>query len=290
MRIPISFELFPPNTSMGMEKLITTCQLLQQFQPEYFSVTFGAGGVNRKKTFRTLRMLRNIHIPVSPHLTCIGMPKEIIRQILKNYMNVGITHLVALRGDLSIGMTIDQGDFKHADELVKFIRQETGDHFHIDVAAYPEFHPESKNISIGLENFKRKIEAGANSAITQYFFNREAYLYFLESCERYNINVPVVPGIMPISNFEKLLRFSKTCGAEIPAWLCKRLETFCDDPKSLRAYGIDVVTKLCEDLIAIGAPGLHFYTLNQLEPTKSIVNNLVHSQQPVIDTRKEAYA
>ena len=274
--VPISFEFFPPNTVAGIKKLGEICESFNAFNPEYFSVTFGAGGVNRTKTFRTVRMLQANGWSVTPHLTCIGMPKEILRHIIKNYQMSGITHLVALRGDLPKTMSDCQSDFQYADELVAFIRQETGDHFYIHVAAYPEFHPESPNVFVGLENFKRKVAAGADSAITQYFFNCDAYVRFLESCVQYGIHIPIVPGIMPISNFEKLWRFSQSCGAEIPSWLSKRLIALQHDPVSLQAYGIEVVTQLCEDLIAAGAPGLHFYTLNQLEPTQAIINNLVH--------------
>lgn len=274
MKVPISFELFPPNTTEGVQKLAQTAQSLNALNPEYFSVTFGAGGHNRKKTFRVVRLLLKQNIPVAPHLTCIGLLKENIAQILKNYVQCGIRKIVAIRGDLPQEEAQYQGDFRHANELVAFIRRETGDHFSIEVAAYPEFHPQSTDMFTALKNFKCKVEAGANRAITQYFFNQDAYFQFLESCHQLDIQVPVIPGIMPVTSFEKLIRFSKACGTEIPAWLYKRLEAYRHDEASIKAYGVDVVTKLCRDLIAGGAPALHFYTLNQLEPTQTIVKNL----------------
>lgn len=271
--ISISFEFFPPNTREGLIKLSDICDALNRFRPQYFSVTFGAGGGNRTKTFRTVRLLLSKNLRVAPHLTCVGLPKPVIRHMLKNYIRQGIRRIVALRGDLP-ETEVHRGDFYYANELVDFIRTETGSHFHIDVAAHPEFHPQAINVFAGLENFKRKIAAGADRAITQYFFNPDAYFRFLDNCHQYGITVPIVPGIMPISHFEKLLRFSRLCGAEIPTWLFKRLEAYRDDEVSLRAYGIDVVTRLCEDLLRGGAPGLHFYTLNQLSPTQHIINQL----------------
>lgn len=272
--IPISFELFPPNTAEGIRNLSQTCDQLNAFKPDYFSVTFGAGGSNRDKTFYIVKLLLEKHIKVVPHLTCIGMSKKSIRQVLDTYIEWGVSHLVAIRGDLPEDVNPDSGDFQHTDELVRFVRHETGNHFHISVAAYPEFHPQSFNIFVGIENFQRKINAGANDAITQYFFNPDAYFYFLESCQKVGIDAPIIPGIMPIHCCEKLLRFSNLCGAEIPAWLLKRLEAYRHDENSFRAFGVEVVSKLCEALIKGGAPGLHFYTLNQYEPTLTILENL----------------
>ncbi|HLB57178.1 MAG TPA: methylenetetrahydrofolate reductase [NAD(P)H] [Coxiellaceae bacterium] len=271
---PLSFEFFPPNTTDGIEKLETVATSLNLFRPDYFSVTFGAGGVNREKSFHTIRTLQKKNYDIAPHLTCIDLSKEMARDIILNYKKLSISKLVVIRGDLTPEMPQNIGDFHYANELVKFIRDETGNYFEIHVAAYPEFHPQSVEINTALLQFKNKIDAGANSAITQYFFNAEGYFQFLKSCEKLNIRVPIVPGIMPIFNFEKLIRFSKMCCADIPLWLYKRLESYRHDEASIKAYGIEVVTKLCSDLIANGCPALHFYTMNQLEPTKTILQNL----------------
>lgn len=280
--IPISFELFPPNTDEGIHKLDQTCDSLNAFKPKYFSVTFGAGGSNQDKTFRVVNLLLERQLEVTPHLSCIGLSKKDIRRVLNTYIGWGVTRIIAIRGDLSDGVNAS-GDFQHADQLVEFIRQETGNHFHISIAAYPEFHPQSCNVLVGLENFNRKIKAGANVAITQYFFNPDAYFYFIDSCKRAGIQIPIIPGIMPIDCLDRLQRFSRLCGAEIPMWLLKRLEAYRHDKKSLRAFGIDVVTKLCETLIKGGAPGLHFYTLNKCQPTEAILENL--SLKRVYDNR-----
>lgn len=272
--MPISFELFPPNTTQGMQKLGQICDSLNAFRPDYFSVTFGAGGANQDKTFCVVKLLLEQQLAVTPHLSCLGLSKEIIRQALNTYIEWGITRIVAIRGDLPAGAAASPGDFQHADELIQFIRKETGNHFHISIAAYPEFHPQSPNVFTALENFSRKVRAGANVAITQYFFNPDAYFYFLESCAKAGITIPIIPGIMPIYSCEKLLRFSNLCGAEVPAWLLKRLEAYCHDEDSLQAFGIEVVTKLCETLVKGGAPGLHFYTLNKCQPTEAILKNL----------------
>jgi len=272
--IPISFEFFPPNTDEGLKKLAKTCDQFKVFNPEYFSVTFGAGGSHQDKTFRAVNLLLDKKMEVAPHLSCIGLSKACIREMVKAYVERGVTRIVAIRGDLPEDFDVNTGDFQHSDGLVRFLRNETGNHFYISVAAYPEFHPQSNDIFVGIKNFQRKINAGANDAITQYFFNSDAYFYFLESCQKIGINVPIVPGIMPIYSCEKLLRFSSLCGAEIPAWLLKRLEAYRHDTLSFRAFGIEVVTKLCETLIRGGAPGLHFYTLNQSEPTRTILENL----------------
>lgn len=269
-----SFEFFPPKTDDGAAKLRLTRDALATLEPRFFSVTFGAGGSTRERTYDTVREIQiQSGIEAAPHLSCIGSTRDSIQDILHTYKANGIRHIVALRGDLPSGAG-EPGEFRYANELVSFIREETGDHFHLDVAAYPEFHPQAPNAERDLLNFKRKIEAGANSAITQYFYNPYAYFRFIDSCEQLNIDTPVVPGIMPITNHTQLARFSDACGAEIPRWIRKRLEGFGDDLKSIRAFGEDVVTELCSVLLAEGAPGLHFYTMNRAEPTIAIWNNL----------------
>ncbi|MCP3670273.1 MAG: methylenetetrahydrofolate reductase [NAD(P)H] [Gammaproteobacteria bacterium] len=268
-----SLELFPPKTDVGMEKLQTAAGKMAAANPLYFSVTYGAGGSTRDRTLETVKWLRSEGIETAPHLSCIGLHKEEILELLHHYQQQGIQRLVALRGDMPSGMG-DTGDFPYANELVEFIRAETGDHFHLEVAAYPEFHPQAPTASSDLQNFKRKVEAGANSAITQYFYNADSYFAFVDSCEKMGVNIPVVPGIMPINNYQQLARFSDACGAEIPRWLSKRLEEFGDDLESIRAFGLDVVTEMCQRLLDQGAPGLHFYTMNQAELTLSLWNNL----------------
>ena len=256
-----SFELFPPQTPEGVEKLRLTRQQLAQLNPKFFSVTFGAGGSTRERTLETVLEIQTEGLTVAPHLSCIGSTRQNIRSILEKYHQAGIRQLVALRGDLPSGMA-QAGEFRYASELVAFIRQEFGDAFHIDVAAYPEYHPQARSAQADFDNFKRKIEAGANSAITQYFYNADAYFHFVDLCESSAVDIPIVPGIMPINKFSQLVRFSDTCGAEIPRWIRKKLEGYSDDTESIRAFGLDVVTDLCERLLAAGAPGLHFYTLN----------------------------
>ncbi len=268
-----SFELFPPKTDAGMEKLKPTVRRLNEVGPLYFSVTYGAGGSTRDRTLETVDWLRSEGIETAPHLSCIGLHKEEILELLHHYRDQGIHRLVALRGDMPSGMG-DTGDFPYANELVEFIRAETGDHFHLEVAAYPEYHPQAQTAGIDLENFKRKVDAGANAAITQYFYNADSYFDFIDSCEKMGINIPIVPGIMPINNYQQLARFSDACGAEIPRWLRKRLEEFGDDLDSIRAFGLDVVTNMCQRLLDNGAPGLHFYTMNQADLILSLWNNL----------------
>ncbi|ACJ19289.1 methylenetetrahydrofolate reductase [NAD(P)H] [Coxiella burnetii] len=282
--LSLSFELFPPKTLTGFENLKSVWRTLQDKTPDYFSVTFGAAGGNQDKTMRVVRALRQDFIEVAPHLTCIGLSKTAISDLLNNYRLLGIKRIVALRGDLPLEEDIAGGDFNHANELVAYIRKLTGDYFHIEVAAYPEFHPETRTVQEALKNFQQKIAAGANGAITQYFYNRDAYFNFVDACRNVGIKAPIVPGIMPISDFDKLVRFSKTCATEIPRWLYKRLESYKNDKASLKAYGVEVVTKLCEDLIAYGVPGLHFYTLNQCEPTQTIIENL----QSITSFREQA--
>ena len=268
-----SFELFPPKTPEGMEKLKVTVNELNQLNPAYFSVTYGAGGSTQDRTFATVDWLRESGIDTAPHLSCIGSHQDEILQILNHYRDQGINRIVALRGDMPSGMG-EPGDFRYANELVEFIRQETGDHFFLEVAAYPEIHPQATTAQADLDNFKRKVDAGANSAITQYFYNADAYCRFIEDCEKRGVDIPVVPGIMPINNFIQLARFSDASGAEIPRWLRQRMEGFGDDMESCRAYGIDIVTRLCEQLLEAGAPGLHFYTMNQAGPSSQLWKNL----------------
>ncbi len=263
MKKPIlSFEFFPPKTPEGMEKLRATRQQLAQLKPAFFSVTFGAGGSTRDRTLETVLEIQREGHKAAPHLSCIGSTRENIRAILNEYKGHGIRHIVALRGDLPSGEA-DVGEFRYANELVAFIREETGDWFHIEVAAYPEVHPQARSARDDLLAFKRKVDAGADAAITQYFYNADAYFNFMDECEVLGIKVPVVPGIMPISNFTQLARFSDACGAEIPRWLRLKLQGYGDDLASIRAFGLDAVTNLCDKLLRHGAPGLHFYTLNQ---------------------------
>lgn len=269
----ISFEFFPPKTAEGVAKLRTARQQLAQLQPKFFSVTFGAGGSTRDRTLETVLEIQGEGFEAAPHISCISSSKEEIRELLAQYRANNISHLVALRGDLPSGEA-STGDFRYANELVAFIKQETGDWFEIEVAAYPEFHPEARSAEADLHHFKLKVDAGASAAITQYFYNPEAYFRFMDQCGSLGINIPVVPGIMPIYNYTQLSRFSGVCGAEIPRWLRLRLQDYGDDIASLRALGMDVVTDLCEQLLAGGAPGLHFYTLNQAGIISTIMQRL----------------
>jgi methylenetetrahydrofolate reductase (NADPH) len=270
-----SFEFFPPKTEEAVEKLRKAREALAELDPKFFSVTYGAGGSTQARTLETvLEIQRDARFEAAPHLSCIGSTREHIREILELYRRNDIRHIVALRGDMPSGMRGEPGELRYANELVEFIRQETGDHFFIEVAAYPEVHPQAPSYEKDLENFKRKVEAGADSAITQYFYNAEAYFHFVDSCEAKGVTLPIVPGIMPITNFTQLARFSDACGADIPRWIRKRLEGYGDDIASIRAFGEEVVTRLCEKLLAAGAPGLHFYTMNQSRPTLAIWHNL----------------
>ncbi len=269
----ISFEFFPPKTAEGVAKLREARQQLAQLQPKFFSVTFGAGGSTRDRTLETVLEIQGEGYEAAPHISGISSSKEEIAALLKQYQQNNIKHLVALRGDIPSGEA-SAGDFRYASELVAFIRQQSGDWFEIEVAAYPEFHPESSSASSDLKHFKSKVDAGANAAITQYFYNADAYFRFVDQCTSLGIDIPIVPGIMPIYNFTQLARFSSVCGADIPRWLRLRLQDFGDDLPSLRAFGIDVVTELSEKLIAGGAPGLHFYTLNQAGTITTILQRL----------------
>ncbi|MGD8911109.1 MAG: methylenetetrahydrofolate reductase [NAD(P)H] [Candidatus Thiodiazotropha sp.] len=266
-----SFELFPPKTEKGLENLKNSVAALNTKQPSYFSVTYGAGGSTQQRTFDTVEWLVNEQITTAPHLSCIGANRDEILQILEHYKVMGIRHLVALRGDLPSGTGLGElGDLSHANQLVELIQETYPGQFHIEVAAYPEFHPQASTPEQDLRFFKLKVEAGADSAITQYFYNADAYFRFLDSCQQLQIDIPIIPGVMPITNFTQLARFSDACGTEIPRWLRKRLEGFGDDLEAIRSYGAETVIRLCERLLQGGAPGLHFYTMNQAKPTLDI--------------------
>ncbi len=272
-KFDVSFEFFPPKTAEGMDKLRETRTQLAKFNPEFYSVTFGAGGSTRDRTMDAVLEIQRDGFQAAPHISCISSSKSEIRELLQAYQSQGIKRLVALRGDIPSG-EVSAGDFRYASELVAFIREETGEHFSIEVAAYPEFHPEARTPAADLQNLKRKVDAGANSAITQYFYNADAYFHFVDQCDALGIAVPIVPGVMPIYNITQLARFSSVCGAEIPRWLKMRLEEYGDDMASLRAFGVDVVSELCETLLAWGAPSLHFYTLNQSNIISNIIENV----------------
>ena len=269
-----SFEFFPPRTDKGIENLKHTRTTLATLNPAFFSVTYGAGGTTQDSTLETvITIQQESGINAAPHLSCIGSSKAQMRDILTTYKDNNITRIVALRGDIPSGMQ-DIGEFHYANELVSFIREETGDHFHLEVAAYPERHPQAKSYHHDLENFIRKIKAGSDSAITQYFYNIDAYQYFIDDCEKAGIDAPIVPGIMPITNFSNLARFSDACGADIPRWLRTRLEGYGDDLDSIQKLGTEFVTEMCAKLLAQNVPGLHFYSMNRVEPSMSIWNNL----------------
>jgi len=268
-----SIEFFPPKTPEGVEKLRVTRRKLAELNPTYFSVTFGAGGSTQQGTLDTVLDIMADGHAAAPHLSCIGATRESIRAILQQFQQQGIRRLVALRGDLPSGYG-GAGELRYANELVEFIRQETGDWFHIEVAAYPEMHPQARSPQDDLQNFARKIGAGANAAITQYFYNADAYFQFVDNVRKLGIEVPIVAGIMPITNYTQLMRFSDMCGAEIPRWVRLKLASFGDDSTSIKAFGLDVVTDLAERLLAGGAPGLHFYSMNQAAATTAIWQRL----------------
>jgi methylenetetrahydrofolate reductase (NADPH) len=269
-----SIEFFPPKTPEGAEKLRVTRRKLAELNPKYFSVTFGAGGSTQQGTLDTvLDIMADGHL-AAPHLSCIGATRESIRAILRQFQEKGIRRVVALRGDLPSGYG-GAGEFRYANELVEFIRAETGDWFHIEVAAYPEVHPQARSPQDDLLAFERKIKAGANAAITQYFYNADAYFQFVDNARKLGVEAPIVAGIMPITNYTQLMRFSDMCGAEIPRWVRLKLASFGDDSASIKDFGLDVVTGLCERLLAGGAPGLHFYSMNQAAATTAIWQRLV---------------
>lgn len=268
-----SFEFFPPKTDQGKEKLQVVRDKLATVNPDFFSVTFGAGGSTRDRTIDTVLSLHKQGISTAPHISCVGSTRESIAELLDLYRENGISRIVALRGDLPSGMGA-AGELRYANDLVAFIREHSGDAFNIEVAAYPEFHPQARNAEEDLKNFARKVEAGANSAITQYFFNIDSYFYFIDRLEKMNVTIPVVPGIMPIINYSNLVRFSEMCGAEIPRWIRKQLDAYGDDSDSIRKFGEELLTEMCSKLLDAGAPGLHFYTLNQAAPSINIWKNL----------------
>ena len=269
----LSFEFFPPKTAEGKEKLIKVRDQLNEFEPDFFSVTYGAGGSTRDNTKGVVTQFKNDGISIAPHLSFGSDDEETILKLLNEYKIFGVDRIVALRGDVPSGMG-GQQQLVYANELVAFIRHHFGSHFHLEVAAYPEIHPQAKSYADDVRYLKGKFDAGANSAITQYFYNPDAYFFFMEECQKIGITQPIYPGIMPIINYRNLTRFSDSCGAEIPRWLRKALENYGDDDVSLKAFGVDLVTELCEVLLENEAPGLHFYTMNQTEPTAQIVKNL----------------
>jgi len=272
--IPLSFEFYPPKTDEQREQLDRTARRLGAHAPEYVSCTFGAGGSTLSYTPETVRRLRQEHgFEAAPHLSCVGGTREEIRELLKLYRAIGCRRLVALRGDMPSGMG-HAGELRYAADLVAFIRAETGDHFHIEVACYPETHPQADDAHTDLRHFKAKVDAGASGAITQYFYNADAYFQFVDDARRLGVDVPIVPGIMPIANFSQLRRFSEACGAEIPRWIARRMQGYGDDADAVREFGADLVARLCRRLIEGGAPGLHFYVLNLARPTQAILARL----------------
>ena len=273
MKLPVSFEFFPPKTPEGADKLRLTRQALYAHQPEFCSVTFGAGGSTQEGTFATVSEILSEGVPAASHFSCVGATKATVRQQLALLQAMGVKHLVALRGDLPSGYGIG-GEFHYASDLVAFIRAETGEAFHIEVAAYPEIHPQAKSAEADLQAFVSKVQAGADSAITQYFFNADAYCRFVDDVQRLGVSVPVVPGIMPITSSTQLMRFSDACGAEIPRWIRLRLQGFGEDALSIKAFGLDVITELCDKLRSAGIPGIHFYTMNQAAATGEIMRRL----------------
>lgn len=272
-QIPISFEFFPPNTPVGDDKLRTVVQELGALRPEFFSVTYGAGGSTREKTLATVAAIAGAGHEAAPHLSCVGATREGIAEILDTYRAQSIRRVVALRGDLPSG-TATAGEFRYASDLVRFIRETQGDDWRIEVACYPEYHPAQRYAARDLQHYADKVKAGANAAITQFFFNPDAYFHFVEATRRLGAEVPVVPGIMPFHNYARIAQFAQRDGIEIPRWVALRMEGYMDDAASIRAFGLDVVTRLCERLIAGGAPGIHFYTMNQSALTLELCRRL----------------
>lgn len=269
----LSFEFFPPKTDVGREKLVHVRQELNKLNPDFFSVTYGAGGSTRDNTKGLVTQMKSEGLSVAPHLSFGGDDEQSMLRLLSEYKNAGIDRIVALRGDMPSGMG-GASQLVYANQLVAFIREHFGDYFQLEVAAYPEIHPESESYDSDVSFLKQKLDAGANSAITQYFFNPDAYFYFIDQCNRAGIEKPIYPGIMPITNYKNLARFSEACGAEIPRWVKKRLESYGDDQESISAFGLELITELCETLLDNDAPGLHFYTMNQIDPTRKIMSNL----------------
>lgn len=276
--IELSIEFFPPQTQDGVEKLRVVREKLATLKPDFLSVTYGAGGSTRERTFSVIKEIAAEGFNAAPHLSCVGSTRDSIREILKDYQSAGIRRIVALRGDLPSGMN-QSGEFRYANELVEFIRSETGDHFHLAVAAYPEWHPQARTPGDDLKAFARKVKAGADTAITQYFYNADAYFHFVDKARALGVDVPIIPGVMPIAGFSKLARFSDACGAELPRWMRRKFESMGDDTDSIRAFGLEVVTELCERLIASGAPGLHFYSMNMSGLTLEICQRLKIGQR-----------
>ncbi len=268
-----SFEFFPPQTEEGAQKLRATRKQLAQLNPAFFSVTYGAGGSTQERTISTVLEIKSEGLEVAPHMSCVGSSKAKVREIMDRYRAAGIHRVVALRGDLPSGM-VEAGEFRYASDLVAFLRESYGEAIHIEVAAYPEYHPQARSAREDLLNFKRKVDAGANTAITQYFYNSDAYFAFVDECQAMGISVPIIPGVMPITRFSQLARFSDACGAEIPRWIRHKLEGYGDDLDAIRSFGLDVVTDLCDRLLRGGASGLHFYTLNQAGPASTIWQRL----------------
>ncbi len=268
-----SFEFFPPKTDEGMQKLRATKAQLEQLKPRFFSVTYGAGGSTRDRTLDTVLEIQRDGFEAAPHLSCIGSTRDNLRETLNLYKDNRIRHIVALRGDLPSG-EVDFGELRYANELVEFIRQETGDWFHLEVACYPEVHPQARSPQDDLANFKRKVDAGANGAVTQYFYNAAAYFRFIDEAHGAGITIPIVPGVMPIASFSQLARFSDMCGAEIPRWMRLKLASYGDDRASIRSFGLDVVTDMCDRMLSQGAPGIHFYTLNMAGLTTTLWQRL----------------
>jgi methylenetetrahydrofolate reductase (NADPH) len=286
----ISFEFFPPRTPAALENLGGTRVRLARFAPEFFSVTFGAGGSTRELTLETVLATRAATgIDSAPHISCVGSSTAALREVLQQYLANGVRRIVALRGDMPSGLT-GVGELRYASELVEFIRRETGAAFRIEVAAYPEFHPQATSVAADLDNFRRKVAAGADGAITQYFYNPDAYARFVDDCAKLGVTVPIVPGVMPITNFSQLSRFSEMCGAEVPRWITRRLRDFGDDRAKIREFGADVTAELCATLLARGAPGLHFYTMNQADAVEKILQRLGYSPDHARGRGAEAVA
>lgn len=270
----ISFEFFPPKTDLGRDNLITAQTALLAADPKFFSCTYGAGGSTRDNTIETVLAMQKVYPDAAPHLSSIGQEKAELAEILQQYKEAGLSRIVALRGDLPSGMGYANSELPYADDLVAFIREQTGDHFTLEVAAYPEMHPQARSFTDDIAHFKRKIDAGADSGITQYFYNPDAYGFYIDALEKIGCDAPVYPGIMPIMNVANLVRFSQACGADVPRWLLARLEDIKDDDQAVTDYGVDIITRLCERLLAMGAPGLHFYTMNRAEISLRVLSNL----------------